>query len=356
MTKKNKEIFEAISLLEKERGISADFMFDKIKKAILTACKNSYNGNEDAIIAIDDKKGIFEVYLRKTVVDDVKDKGKEISLLNARVIDKNVIIGDKVSVKLDTREFGRIAAQTARNIIRQGIRDGERNQVMQEFTDKQHQIVSAVIEKIDIRTGAATLRIGKAETVLPKSEQICSESLKEGDRIKVYVVDVKETEKGPKIIISRTHSDLVRRLFENEVPEIHDGIIEIKAISREAGSRTKMAVLSNDKDIDPIGSCIGAKGARVGAIIDELCGEKIDIIEYSENPSDFIKAALSPAEVIDVRVDTNVEHACIVIVPESQLSLAIGNKGQNVRLAARLTGYKIDIKTPNDLENDLADN
>lgn len=356
MTKKNNEIFEAISLLEKERGIPADFMFDKIKKAILTACKNSYNGNEDAIISIDNEKGVFEVYLRKTVVEDVTDKGREISLTDARVIDKNTAVGEKVAVKLDTKEFGRIAAQTARNIIRQGIRDGERSQVMQEFTDRQHQIVSAVVEKIDIKTGAATLRIGKAETVLPKSEQVCNEALKEGDHIKVYVVDVRETEKGPKIIISRTHPDLVRRLFENEVPEIHDGVIEIKAISREAGSRTKMAVLSKDKDVDPIGSCIGAKGARVGAIVDELCGEKIDIIEYSDNPSEFIKAALSPAEVLDVTVDTSVEHACIVTVPESQLSLAIGNKGQNVRLAARLTGYKIDIKTPNDLKNDLENN
>lgn len=356
MSKKNNEIFEAISLLEQERGIPADFMFDKIKKAILTACKNSYNGNEDAIISIDDKKGVFEVYLRKTVVEDVKDKGREISLLDARIIDKNAAVGDKVSVKLDTKEFGRIAAQTARNIIRQGIRDGERSQVMQEFTNRQNQIVSAVIEKIDIKTGAATLRIGKAETVLPKSEQVCNEALKEGDHIKVYIVDVRQTEKGPKIIISRTHPDLVRRLFENEVPEIHDGIIEIKAISREAGSRTKMAVLSKDKDIDPIGSCIGAKGARVAAIVDELCGEKIDIIEYSENPSEFIKAALSPAEVLDVKVDTSVEHACVVTVPENQLSLAIGNKGQNVRLAARLTGYKIDIKTPSDLKNNIDDN
>lgn len=356
MAKKDKEIFEAIALLEKERGIPADFMFDKIKKAIVTACKNSYNGNDDVIISIDDAKGVFDVYLRKTVVEDVTDKGKEISLYDARLIDANAKVDEKVAVKLDTKEFGRIAAQTARNIIRQGIRDGERSQVMQEFTDRQHQIVSAVIEKIDIKTGAATLRIGRAETVLPKSEQVCNDNLKEGDHIKVYVVDVRETEKGPKVIISRTHPDLVRRLFENEVPEIHDGIIEIKAISREAGSRTKMAVYSKDKDVDAIGSCIGAKGTRVGAIVDELCGEKIDIIEYSENPAEFIKAALSPAEVIDVRVDTSVDHACFVTVPEDQLSLAIGNRGQNVRLAARLTGYKIDIKTKESLDGEPIDN
>lgn len=341
---KNKEIFEALNLLEKERGIPIEFMLGKIRKAILTACKNSYNGNDDAIIDIDENKGVFDVYLRKTVVEDVKDKGKEIALIDARVIDKNAAIGEKVGVKLDTKEFGRIAAQTARNIIRQGIRDGERGQIMIEFQSKQQEIVTAVIEKVDPRSSSATLKIGKAETVLPKSEQIGNENLKEGEHIKVYVVDVKNTEKGPKVIISRTHPDFVKRFFETEVPEIYDGIVSIKSVSREAGSRTKIAVCSKDENVDAIGACIGPKGLRVGNIVNELGGEKIDIIEYSEDPVEFISAALSPANVISVEIDDDEQNSCQVTVPDSQLSLAIGNKGQNARLAAKLTGWKIDIK------------
>lgn len=341
---KNNEIFEALNLLEKERGIPVEFMLDKIKKAIITACKNSYNGNEDVIMDIDENKSVFDVYLRKTVVEDVQDKGKEIALNDAREIDSNVAIGEKVGVKLDTKEFGRIAAQTARNIIRQGIRDGERGQVMIEFQNKQQEIVSAIVEKIDIKSHAATLRIGKAETVLPKSEQVGNENLKEGDRIKVYVVDVRETEKGPKVIISRTHPDFVKRLFETEVPEIYDGTVLIKSVSREAGSRTKIAVYSKDENVDAIGACIGAKGIRVGNIVNELGGEKIDIIEYNEDPVKFISAALSPANVLSVTIDDETQNACQVTVPDNQLSLAIGNKGQNARLAAKLTGWKIDIK------------
>ncbi len=341
---KNNEIFEALNLLEKERGIPVEFMLDKIKKAIITACKNSYNGNEDVIMDIDENKSVFDVYLRKTVVEDVQDKGKEIALNDAREIDSNVAIGEKVGVKLDTKEFGRIAAQTARNIIRQGIRDGERGQVMIEFQNKQQEIVSAIVEKIDIKSHAATLRIGKAETVLPKSEQVGNENLKEGDRIKVYVVDVRETEKGPKVIISRTHPDFVKRLFETEVPEIYDGTVLIKSVSREAGSRTKIAVYSKDENVDAIGACIGAKGIRVGNIVNELGGEKIDIIEYNEDPVKFISAALSPANVLSVTINDETQNACQVTVPDNQLSLAIGNKGQNARLAAKLTGWKIDIK------------
>lgn len=347
----NKEIFEALNLLEKERGIPIEFMLDKIKKAILTACKNSYNGNDDAIIDIDESNGIFNVYLRKTVVEDVKDKGREISLTDARVISLNAAVGEKIEVKLDTKEFGRIAAQTARNIIRQGIRDGERDQIMIEFQSKQKEIVSAIIEKVDPRNLSATLKIGKAETVLPKSEQIGNENLKEGEHIKVYVVDVKNTEKGPKVIISRTHPDFVKRLFETEVPEIYDGIVSIKSVSREAGSRTKIAVCSKDENVDAIGACIGPKGLRVGNIVDELGGERIDIIEYSEDPVKFISAALSPANVISVEIDDDKQNSCQVTVPDNQLSLAIGNKGQNARLAAKLTGWKIDIKPESGLHS-----
>lgn len=342
--KNNKELFEALSLLEMERGISADFMFDKIKKAIVTACKNSYNGNDDVLIEVDKNKGKFEVYLRKTVVETVSDFGREISLADARAIDPGADIGEQVSIKLDTKEFGRIAAQTARNIIRQGIRDGERDLMLQEFESKRQELVTAIVEKVDPRSGSASLKIGKSEAFLPKSEQLSSDDFREGDHIKVYIADVKEGDKGPWAFISRTHPDMVKRMFEKEVPEIYDGTVEIKQVAREAGARTKLAVLSKDKNVDAIGACIGPKGARVNAIVEELGGEKIDIIEYDEDSVKFIAAALAPAEVLDVDIDPEVENSCTVIVPNNQLSLAIGNKGQNARLAAKLTGYKIDIK------------
>lgn len=342
--KNNKELFEALSLLEMERGISADFMFDKIKKAIVTACKNSYNGNDDVLIDIDEDKGKFEVYLRKIVVESVSDFGREISLTDARAIDPGTDIGEQVSIKLDTKEFGRIAAQTARNIIRQGIRDGERGLMLQEFESKRQELVTAIVEKVDPRSGSATLKIGKSEAFLPKSEQLSSDDFREGDHIKVYIADVKEGDKGPWALISRTHPDMVKRMFEKEVPEIYDGTVEIKQVAREAGARTKLAVLSKDKNVDAIGACIGPKGARVNAIVEELGGEKIDIIEYDEDPIKFIAAALAPAEILNVDIDPEIENSCTVIVPNNQLSLAIGNKGQNARLAAKLTGFKIDIK------------
>ena len=337
------ELFEALNLLEKERGIDVEFMVDKISKAILTACKNSYD-NEDARVEVNTEKGEFEVYLRKVAAEEVLEPGREISLEQARVINPGAAVGDVVEIQLNTKEFGRIAAQTARNMIRQGIRDGERGQMLQEFQSKQQEIVSALVERIDPRTGAASLRIGKAEAVLPRSEQVGNEVLREGDHIKIYVVDVKETERGPRVMLSRTHPDLVKRLFETEVPEIYDGTVEIKAVSREAGSRTKLAVLSRNADVDPVGACIGARGARVSNIVNELGGEKIDIIEYSEDPAAFIAAALSPADVLSVTVTDEENRACRVTVPDGQLSLAIGNKGQNARLAAKLTGWKIDIK------------
>lgn len=338
------EIYDALELLEKEKGIPLSFMLDKIKKAIITACKSSYNGNDDTIININDKTRDFEVYLRKTVVENVSIKGREISLLDARLIDPNIAIGDKVAVRLDTKQFGRIAAQTARNIIRQGIRDSEREQIMAEMQSKKQEIVSAVVERIDDRTGNATLKIGKAEMVLPKNEQVKGEILKEGTHIKVYIVDVKEGDKGPRAIISRTHPDFVKKLFKIEVPEIYDGTIEIKSISREAGARTKIAVYSTDPNVDAIGACIGPKGSRVAAIVNELNGEKIDLVEYSESPKKYITSALSPAEVKNIDIPEEGVLSCVAIVPDNQLSLAIGNKGQNARLAARLTGWKIDIK------------
>lgn len=339
----NSEVFDALQLLEKERGIPVDFMLDRIRKAIVTACKNSY-GNENAVINMNPEKGLFEVFLTKTVVEEIEDVGREILLEDARKIRATAVAGDTVEVQLNTKEFGRIAAQTARNIIRQGIRDGERGQMLQEFQSKHQELVSAVVERIDPRNGGITLKFGKAEAVLPKSEQVGNENLREGDIVKVYVVDVRETEKGPRAIISRTHPDLVKRLFETEVPEIYDGTVEIKAVSREAGSRTKLAVLSHNTDVDPVGACIGTRGARVTSIVNELGGEKIDIVEYSDDPEKFIASALSPADVVSVVPAEDGSRACRVTVPDSQLSLAIGNKGQNARLAAKLTGWKIDIK------------
>ncbi len=339
----NEELFLALSLLEREKGIPVEFMLDKIKKAIATACKNSY-GNENVEIRVDEAEGRFDVFLLKDVVEEVENPNREILLDKAKEMDPTVEVGGTVGIQLDTKQFGRVAAQTARNIIRQGIRDSERGQMLQEFQSKHQELVSAVVERVDPKTGALSLRLGKAEAVLPKTEQIGGESVREGDYIKVYVVDVRDTEKGPKAIISRTHPDLVKRMFETEVPEIYDGTVEIKAVSREAGSRTKLAVYSHNPDVDAVGACIGTRGARVSGIVEELGGEKIDIVEYSDDPKEFIAAALSPARVLSVETAEDGSHSCRVTVPDHQLSLAIGNKGQNVRLAARLTGWKIDIK------------
>lgn len=339
----NEELFLALNLLEKEKGIPVEYMLEKIKKAISTACKNSY-GNEEVDLKIDPETGKFDVFLLKEVVNEVENRDRQILFDKAREINPMADIGGFVGIKLDTKQFGRVAAQTARNIIRQGIRDSERGQMMQEFQSKHQELVSGLVERVDPKTGSISLKIGKAEAVLPKNEQIGGESVREGDYIKVYVVDVRETEKGPKAIISRTHPDLVKRMFETEVPEIYDGTVEIKAVSREAGSRTKLAVLSHNADVDAVGACIGTRGGRVSEIVEELGGEKIDIVEYNEDPKAFVAAALSPASVLSVEIIDESAKACRVTVPDNQLSLAIGNKGQNARLAARLTGWKIDIK------------
>lgn len=340
----NTELYEALSLMEKERGIPVDFMLSQIQKAILTACKNTYGGNDDVMIKMEPDTGIFEVFLNKEVVEEVFDFNREIQLEEARKINPAARIEDKVGIRLDPKDFGRIAVQTARNIIRQGIRDGEKGQVLAEYQSKLQEIVTATVEQVDPKTGNATLRLGKSIAILSKNEQVSGEKLSEGDQIKVYVVDVKNMDKGPRAVISRTHPDLVKRLFESEVPEIFDGTVEVKSISREAGSRTKIAVFSRDENVDAVGACIGPRGQRVGTIVDELGGEKIDIVEYSEDPVKFITAALSPAEVVKVEIDETAEKVCKATVPDSQLSLAIGNKGQNVRLAAKLTGWKIDIR------------
>ena len=340
----NKEIFEALRLLETEKGISMEAMVAQISKAILIACKNNFGGNENVDIDINPDENTFDVKINKEVVEEVFDPDYEISLEDAQKINKDTQIGEFVGIALDPKNLGRIAVQTARSVIRQGIRDGEKGQMLAEFQSRQQELVTATVERIDPVSGAATIKIGKAETILPKSEQVGEEVLKEGDHVKVYIVDVKNGDRGPRAIISRTHPDFVKRLFETEVPEIFDGVVEIKSVSRGAGSRTKMAVYSKDTTVDPVGACIGTKGARVNTIVEELGGEKIDIVEWSEDPTKFVAEALSPATVVKVTVEDEEGKSCKVTVPDNQLSLAIGNKGQNARLAAKLTGWKIDIR------------
>ena len=342
----NKELFEALRMFEKEKDISMEYMLAQIEKAIKVACKNYFDGNEDVTFTADPNKNTIDVKLKKTVVDEVFDPSFEISLEDAQKVlkRKTIELGDEVDVPLDPKKLGRIAISSARNVIRQGIRASEKGQTLIEFQNRLGEIATATVERIDPRSGSATIRIGKSEAMLPKSEQLGLENIKEGDHVKVYIADVKDNEKGPHAIISRTHSDFVRRLFEKEVPEIFDGIVEIKSVSREAGSRTKMAVTSANPDIDAIGACIGQRGARVNSIVAELGGEKIDIIEYSDDPKKYISAALSPAQVIKVEITDEEKRSCRATVPDGQLSLAIGNKGQNARLAARLTGWRIDIR------------
>lgn len=342
----NKELFEALRMFENEKGITMDYMLENIERAIEIACKNYYGGNDRVVFNIDPDKNLFDVKLVKTVVDEVFDPDYEITAEDAQKIykRKTFAVNDEVEVPLDPKQLGRIAVGAARNVIRQGIRDGEKGQTLSEFKSKLGEIVSAYVERIDPKSGAAAIRIGKSEAMLPKSEQVGHPDLKEGDYIKVYIADVKSGDKGPRAIISRSHPDLVKRLFEQQVPEIYDGIVEIKSVSREAGSRTKMAVVSNNPEIDAVGACIGTRGARVNSIVDELGGEKIDIIEYSDEPEKYISAALSPASVVKVEITDEENKSCKVTVPDGQLSLAIGNKGQNARLAARLTGWRIDIR------------
>ena len=343
------EIFAALALLEKERNIPQSFMMDKIIQAITTAYKRDHDGVENVIVDVDEEHQTLKMYVQKNVVDeeDYVDPANEMTLAEAKAISAKYEIGDIVNIPVDNTEFGRIAAGNGKQVIIQGLREAERGQVYDEFNSKQHEILTGVVTRVDPRNGNVSLRIGtgteSTEALLMAGEQVPGEELTEGMHVKVYVVDVRRSTRGPQILISRTHPGLVKRLFELEVPEIYDGTVEVKSIAREAGSRTKMAVWSNDENVDPIGACVGPKGQRVGTIVEELRGEKIDIIKYSEDPAQFIAAALAPADVVDVWM-ADEGKACRVIVPDDQLSLAIGKEGQNARLAARLTGYKIDIK------------
>ncbi|MBE6808828.1 MAG: transcription termination/antitermination protein NusA [Clostridia bacterium] len=339
----NSEFFEALRLMEEERGIPQKFIAEKISDAIVVAARKDYGGSDIVSCVIDPENKIFTVTARKEIVDEVEDTFTQISKEDAAAIDPNSLEVGFVEIKLDPKKFGRVVAQNSKNNFRQGVREAERGQTLAEFQSRNRELVTAVVQKIDPKTGNAILTIGHSEATLPRLEQVPDEIINEGDHIKVYVVDVKETDRGARIMLSRTHPGIVKRLFEAEVPEIFDGTVEIKSISRQAGSRTKIAVWSSDEQIDAIGTCIGPKGARVNKIVEELAGEKIDIVKYSEDPTEFITEALSPAKVVSVEILSEEPKVCKVSVPEAQLSLAIGNKGQNVRLAAKLTGWKIDI-------------
>lgn len=344
----NAEFFDAIADIEVEKGIPREYMYDKIKQAMLAAFRRDNPNCEDNVeIVLDEDKKRIEMFVNKTAVVEVEDPDHEINIDAAKKISRRAKVGDNIQIPVETKKFGRIAAQAAKQVIIQGIREAERGIVYEEFTSKQHEILTGVVSRIDPRTGAVGIRISSnseyTEASLPATECIKGEKLSEGDRIKVYVVEVRNATRGPQVLISRTHPGLVKRLFELEVPEIFDGTVEIKSIAREAGSRTKMAVWSADENVDPIGACVGPKGGRVAAIVDELGGEKIDIVKYSEVPEDYIAAALSPSEVVSVTMLEDAKSAR-VIVPDGQLSLAIGKEGQNARLAAKLTGFKIDIK------------
>lgn len=339
----NKDFFDAVRLLVKEKGLPAEHIYEKIRNAIIVAASHDY-GKDAVFCDINPDENEIRVYVRKNVVSEVENPQTEIHVDEAQKYKKGALPGDIVEIPLETKEFGRIAAQKVKHVLRQGIKEVEQDKVYEEFQSKNQEIVTARVLVVDPRTGNVTLEIGRAEAILPKGEQVPGEVFTPGQLTRVYIVDVHNTERGPKAMISRTHPGLVKRLFEAEVPEIYDGIVEIKGIAREAGSRTKIAVYSKNENVDASGACIGTRGARVGKIVELLGGEKIDIVKYSDDPREYIANALAPAEIINVEIEDADQKICHVTVPDNQLSLAIGNKGQNARLAAKLTGWKIDIK------------
>ena len=342
MAANTNDFWDALTDLAKEKNISMDVLIETIENSLLIACKNNYGKADNASVEIDKATGEYHVYLSKTVVDEVMDPVEEISLADAQNINGKHQEGDVVRVEVKSRDFGRIAATAAKNTITQKIREEERKVLYEEYYELQHKVVTGVVTRFSGNN--IHVNLGKLEGFLSESEQVKGEYYQPQDRIKVYIVEVKTSNKGPRILVSRTHPELVKKLFEEEVSEVRDGIVEIKSISREAGSRTKIAVWSNDEDVDPVGACVGQNGARVNAIVNELRGEKIDIVEWDENPAYLIENALSPAKVVAVVADAD-EKSARVVVPDYQLSLAIGKEGQNARLAARLTGFKIDIKS-----------
>ena len=345
------EIFAALDMLEKERGISPAFMMDKIVQALTTAYKRDHEGVENVIVDVNEAKKDLRMYVQKEIVEEVEFPGTQMSVEEARAKFGRSDVGGLVNIPVDNVEFGRIAAGNGKQVIIQGLREAERGMVYDEFSSKEHEILTGVVTRIDPRNGAASLRISSSseytDGFLAPGEQVRGEVIREGDRLKVYVVEVRRSTRGPQVLLSRTHPGLVKRLFELEIPEIYDGTVEVKSIAREAGSRTKIAVWSADPNVDPIGACVGPGGSRVNSIVEELHGEKVDIIKYSEDPAQYVAAALSPADVISVDLFPD-GKSCRVVVPDDQLSLAIGKEGQNARLAAKLTGFKIDIKPASD--------
>ena len=337
----SRDLRDALDVLEKEKNISKDTLLEAIEQSLIQACKNHFGKADNVHVMIDPETCDFSVYADRTVVEHVEDPALEISLVDAQKTNTNAEIGDVMKVEIQSKEFGRIATQNAKNVILQKIREEERKVLYDQYYGIEKEVVTGIVQRVMGKN--VSINLGKADAMLTENEQVKGEVFKPTERIKLYIVEVKNTTKGPKILVSRTHPELVKRLFESEVTEVKDGIVEIKSIAREAGSRTKIAVWSNDPDVDPVGACVGMNGARVNAIVNELRGEKIDIINWSDNPAILIENALSPAKVISVMADPD-EKTASVIVPDYQLSLAIGKEGQNARLAARLTGYKIDIK------------
>ena len=339
---KNNELLEALNILEQEKNISKETLLEAIENSLITACKNHFGKSENVKVNIDPETCEYHVFQEKKVVEKVEDPVEEISLVNAKMIDSKYELDDIVNVEVKSKEFGRIATQNAKNVILQKIREEERKVLFDEYYSKEKDIVTGIVQRYVGKN--VSINLGKVDAILTENEQVKGEVFQPTERIKVYILEVKSTSKGPRVLVSRTHPELVKRLFESEVAEVKDGTVEIKAIAREAGSRTKIAVWSNDPDVDPVGACVGMNGARVNAIVNELRGEKIDIITWNENPAMLIENALSPAKVISVIADAE-EKAAKVVVPDYQLSLAIGKEGQSARLAARLTGFKIDIKS-----------
>ena len=336
------ELFNAISYLEKEKGIDKQTLLDALEAALISAYKKNFKSASNVSVKFDEEAGTMKIHAKKKVVGEVENEQEEISLDEAREMNVNYDIGDIVEVEVTPRNFGRIAAQAAKQVVTQRVREAERGVIYNEFVDREEDVMTGIVQRVD--NNFVYVDLGKIEAKLAKSEQVANEEYKVHDRIKVYVTKVENTTKGPQIYISRSHPGLLKRLFEMEVPEIYEGIVEVKSISREAGDRSKIAVYARDPDVDPVGSCVGPKGQRVQAVVDELNGEKIDIVEWSDDPVEYVSNALSPSKVIDVIVDEE-NKATTVIVPDYQLSLAIGKRGQNARLAAKLTGWKIDIKS-----------
>lgn len=348
----NGEFIEALLQIEREKGISKDVLIDAIEAALISAYKRNYGSAQNVKVYINRDTGDVKVVSLKDVVENVGNDLSEIDLAEAKKIDSNYTLGDIVEKEVTPRNFGRIAAQTAKQVVVQRIREAERGIIFDEFINRESEIVTGTVQRIS--KGNVFISLGRTEAILAPTEQISGETYNHNDRIKTYIVEVKKTTKGPQILVSRTHPGLVKRLFELEVPEIHDGIVEIRSISREAGSRSKIAVYSSDPNVDPVGACVGHKGVRVQAIVDELKGEKIDIIKWNDNLEEFISSSLSPSKVVKVLIKEN-EKSALVIVPDYQLSLAIGKEGQNARLAAKLTGSKIDIKSETQYKNNSRD-